>query len=79
MAREPLCEECGKPATDVDHIVPRSRGGAPFDPANLQSLCASCHSAKTAGYDMAGKGWTAKGGGENGYSLDKSHPWNAEC
>lgn len=34
------------PATDVDHIVPRSRGGEDVI-ENLQSLCHSCHSMKT--------------------------------
>lgn len=77
LAREPLCRECGQPARDVDHITPRSRGGAPFDPANLQSLCATHHSIKTALYDKQGKDWTARGCDENGYPLDKSHPWNA--
>ena len=29
-----------RPATDVDHIVPKVHGGSD-EPANLQSLCAS--------------------------------------
>lgn len=35
-------------ATHVDHVVPISQGGARLDKANLQSLCMSCHSRKTA-------------------------------
>ena len=32
----------------VDHIVPVFKGGAVFDPANLQVLCPfPCHAAKT--------------------------------
>lgn len=34
----------------VDHIVPKSRGGTD-DPANLETLCRSCHSRKTATED----------------------------
>ena len=51
--RNPLCEECLRnhvitPATLVDHILPIAEGGAPFDIANLQSLCAACHNKKHA-------------------------------
>ena len=35
-------------ATEVDHIVPIEDGGAMFDEANLQGLCKSHHSRKTA-------------------------------
>jgi 5-methylcytosine-specific restriction enzyme A len=41
-------------ATDVDHIIPRSRGGTD-DESNLQALCHSCHSRKTNEQD--GGGW----------------------
>ena len=34
---------------EVDHVVPLDRSGDPWDPANLQTLCRSCHIAKTAG------------------------------
>ncbi|WP_210185442.1 HNH endonuclease [Devosia enhydra] len=41
----PGCKRCGGPATLVDHIVPiRVAPHRRLDPANLQSLCASCHS-----------------------------------
>lgn len=43
---EPFCRACGSVATDVDHIMPRRRGGSD-DRTNLQSLCHRCHSAKT--------------------------------
>jgi len=51
---EPLCRECAKRgvrtwATDVDHIVDHKGSWALFsDPGNLESLCHSCHSRKTA-------------------------------
>lgn len=46
-----LCVACFKrgrltEATEVDHLVPVSRGGR-SEPANLQSLCVACHQAKT--------------------------------
>ncbi|WP_010584429.1 HNH endonuclease signature motif containing protein [Schlesneria paludicola] len=54
LSKEPLCRTCQqagriRPATDVDHI--RRHGGkwSLFcDASNLQSLCKSCHSEKTA-------------------------------
>ena len=54
LRRNPLCADPfgihgGLPvvASEVDHIVPLSRGGG-NDWDNLQSLCKSCHSRKTA-------------------------------
>lgn len=31
----------------VDHIIPRSKGGAPLDFRNLMTLCEKCHRMKT--------------------------------
>lgn len=53
FAREPLCRACltqGRtvPATEVDHV--HAHRGNPtlfWSWANLQPLCASCHSTKT--------------------------------
>ena len=46
-----LCQACldvGRTtqATDVDHIIAKAKDGSD-DPENLQSLCRSCHVAKT--------------------------------
>jgi len=46
-----LCQECFKNniitvATDVDHIIPKSKGGTNAM-TNLQSLCNPCHKIKT--------------------------------
>lgn len=53
LDRDPLCQHClerdrTEAATEVDHITPIEDGGARLDLANLQSLCKSCHSKKTA-------------------------------
>ena len=55
LRRHPLCAQCRRedeihPATEVDHIVPRRLGGAD-DVENLQALCKSHHSRKTARED----------------------------
>lgn len=42
------CRECGQPATEADHIIPRAV--APqraHDIDNGQALCPSCHAKKT--------------------------------
>lgn len=53
-----LCQVCladGRPtpATAVDHITPKAKGGTD-DPANLQAICKPCHDAKTI-EDAGGK------------------------
>ena len=53
LLREPFCRECAAQgrrvrATVVDHVTPhRGRWELFSDPGNLQSLCKSCHDAKT--------------------------------
>lgn len=42
------CHWCGGPANTVDHITPRSRGGARYNPANLVACCRSCNSRRGA-------------------------------
>ena len=51
---DPLCP-CGAIATEVDHRVPISAGGAPYDPANTRSFCKSCHSKATRNYMLTGR------------------------
>jgi len=51
--KEDAKERYGEPyeserGLEVDHIVPVSDGGHPFDPGNLQTLCEDCHRDKTA-------------------------------
>ena len=87
LRHRPICEVpgCGIAASHVDHIIPRRRGGADFDPANVQALCASCHSAKTALRD-GGFGHRSKPGARirlsgcdlTGLPRDPGHPWRTE-
>ena len=52
VARHPLCAhpDCGAIATEVDHIIPRAKGGLDAED-NLQGLCKRHHSAKTSRED----------------------------
>lgn len=45
----PICAwpGCAARATIVDHIVPRSRGGATWDARNFQPFCKPHHDEKT--------------------------------
>lgn len=49
LNRNPMCQVpgCTRPATDIDHIIPLRQGGENTD-NNLQALCHSHHSMKTA-------------------------------
>ncbi len=81
LSRHPYCVFCeiyGRKtgATEVDHILPVRKGGDPYDPDNLQSLCKSCHSRKTASEDGAfGNPSKVKGCDADGRPLDPQHPW----
>lgn len=51
LARDPVCKRCDRKfSTEVDHIIPKVRGGSDADD-NLQGLCKPCHSEKTAKED----------------------------
>jgi 5-methylcytosine-specific restriction endonuclease McrA len=40
------CYICGGVATQVDHIIPRVKGGDVFDDDNLAAICARCNRSK---------------------------------
>jgi len=47
LARDPVCRACRRArAVEVDHVIPRSQGGADHD-HNLAGVCHSCHQQKT--------------------------------
>lgn len=85
LRTRPLCEVpgCGMVSTQVDHVISRRRGGADLDAANVQALCASCHSAKTALHD-GGFGRPGRPGARirlsgcdaMGIPRDPVHPWH---
>lgn len=52
LFEQPLCA-CGSIARDCDHITAIEDGGEPYARANVQGLCASCHSVKTRREQMA--------------------------
>ena len=47
LAEAPSCQLCGAIATQIDHIVPKSRGGSDAR-SNLRGLCSACHARKSA-------------------------------
>ena len=89
LSVEPMCEPCEtagriEAANTVDHRVPISAGGAAFPGLDgLASMCARCHSAKTARGVEAGAVRTKralqprKGCDADGNPLDPAHPWHA--
>lgn len=48
IARDGQCLACGSDEKlQVDHIIPRHRGGDMWDAENLQTLCKNCHERKS--------------------------------
>jgi len=45
LARHPLCQDCGRPASEVHHVRGRAAGHGPH---NLRSLCGPCHATITS-------------------------------
>jgi len=79
LMRDPVCKLCLKrgiftPSTQVDHIENNLGDYTDVNEMdNLQGLCDSCHSLKTA-QDL-GK-HVVMGCDLNGQPVDPRHPWN---
>lgn len=65
-----LCQRCGAPATDVDHIIEGDDHGY----ANLQSLCAPCHRAKTVAHATAAAAHARRARGLTRHRRPETHP-----
>jgi hypothetical protein len=63
---------CLAPATQVDHITPRSEGGSPFDPDNLRAACMPCN--VYAGHMLAASKFGPLRGGQ-GVAPPQNTPW----
>ena len=74
LRRQPVCATpgCGLRAVHVDHIVPRSKGGADALP-NLRGLCPQCHNMRRQGGEPRAKGCDV-----HGNPRDATHWWKAE-
>lgn len=79
LREEPLCRFCkamGRMVEGqvVDHIVKvQDRPDLAFDPDNLQTLCATCHSAAKQREEVRGQ---VIGAAVDGTPLDPAHHWN---
>lgn len=49
LRQHPFCQDgdCDALAVEVDHVIPVSRGGPPWDRSNHQSLCGEHHDEKS--------------------------------
>jgi 5-methylcytosine-specific restriction endonuclease McrA len=56
LFEQPICAEegCMRLATDCDHIIPMSQGGAEYERENTQGLCAHHHALKSAREGLGG-------------------------
>ena len=78
LSRDPICIVCLRTqplarrrlSTEVDHIVPLSKGGS-GDDGNLQGICEEHHKAKTAADgDRPGSSRRTRAIGLDGWPID---------
>ena len=80
IQEHPLCEypNCFKQSKHVDHIISLRRGGT-HDPENLQALCTTHHSKKTALEDSTfARPKLRLAVNNDGLPRDPKHPWNGK-
>ena len=70
------CQRCSKQGGRVylDHVVELRDGGAKLDRANVQVLCAGCHTAKTAAARAARQGGRVNPRGEAVHRTHRAFP-----
>ncbi|OPY74936.1 MAG: HNH endonuclease [Syntrophorhabdus sp. PtaU1.Bin153] len=78
IVEHPLCAMCEQQgrvtaATIADHVVPHRGDAEKFWNGELQSLCATCHSARK---QMQEKHGYSQGCDVDGNPTDDQHPWN---
>lgn len=75
LRRDPVCVTpgCTRASKHVDHITPRSKGGADT-PENTRGLCHSCHSRITRAGNVGPL--RVNGCDANGMPLDPGHWWS---
>lgn len=80
LNQHPLCALCARMGRDTaasiaDHIEPHRGDPEKFWNGELQSVCASCHSAAKSIQERHGY---SQGCDVNGNPLDPCHPWLKE-
>lgn len=80
LAQYPKCRQCGRPSSEVDHIIAhKGHYGLFYGKDNLQTLCKSCHSRKTAkecGFAKELSDKQLSQCDDAGFPVDPDHPWN---
>ena len=86
LKKFPICQKvnCGSPSRHVDHKIALRKGGAGLEWSNVEALCHSCHSRKTAARDggfgnaRSDRPLIERGCDENGVPVDPNHHWNRQ-
>ena len=82
LVEHPLCRmhaDLGQvvPATVADHVIAHRGDLDLFHHGELQSLCATCHSAHKQAQEHSADG-LLRGAGLDGRPLDRAHPWHTQ-